>query len=174
MTLEDFPAYAREHWREIRQSLIDGSYQPHQVRQVVIPKPHGKGERKLGVPCVVDRVIQQAILQALTPIFDPEFSESSYGCRPQRSAHGAIRQVKTFVKSGYRIVVTWIQRPAQGWKQLKQYPLALGAVVLLGGVGLTKTQLLSAVHLALARDPLSRQLWLIVADEPTSLPTFRA
>lgn len=57
MSLEDFPAYARAHWNEIRQSLKDGSYQPRPVRRVVIPKPHGKGERKLGVPCVVDRVI---------------------------------------------------------------------------------------------------------------------
>lgn len=104
MSLEDFPAYAREHWSEIRQSLLDGSYQPRPVRRVVIPKPQEKGERKLGVPGVVDRVIQQAILQVLTPIFDPEFSESSYGSRPKRSAHGAIRQVKTVVKAGYRWV----------------------------------------------------------------------
>lgn len=105
MTLEDFPAYAREHWSEIRQSLLDGSYQPRPVRRVVIPKPQGKGERKLGVPCVVDRVIQQAILQVLSPMFDSEFSESSFGCRPRRSAHGAIQQVKAFVKSGYRVAV---------------------------------------------------------------------
>ncbi|WP_242036540.1 group II intron reverse transcriptase/maturase [Leptolyngbya sp. FACHB-321] len=105
MTLEDFPAHAREHWSEIRQSLMNGNYQPRPVRRVVIPKPHGKGERKLGVPCVVDRVIQQAILQVLTPIFDPGFSESSFGSRPKRSAHGAIRQVKTFVKEGYRYAV---------------------------------------------------------------------
>jgi RNA-directed DNA polymerase len=105
MSLEDFPDYAREHWREIRQSLMDGRYQPRPVRRVVIPKPHGKGERKLGVPCVVDRVIQQAILQVLSPIFDPGFSESSFGSRPKRSAHGAIQQVKTFVKVGYRYVV---------------------------------------------------------------------
>lgn len=105
MTLDDFPAYAREHWGEIRQSLSDGSYQPRPVRRVVIPKPHGKGERKLGVPCVIDRVIQQAILQMLTPIFDPGFSESSYGSRPKRSAQVAIRQVKTFVKEGYRYAV---------------------------------------------------------------------
>ncbi len=105
MTLEEFPAYAREHWSEIRQSLIDGNYQPRPVRRVVIPKPRGKGERKLGVPCVIDRVIQQAILQVLSPIFDPGFSESSYGSRPKRSAHGAIRQVKTAVKAGYRYAV---------------------------------------------------------------------
>jgi RNA-directed DNA polymerase len=105
MRLDEFPAYAREHWSEIRQSLMDGSYQPRPVRRVVIPKPRGKGERKLGVPCVIDRVIQQAILQVLTPIFDPGFSESSFGSRPKRSAHGAIRQVKMMVKAGYRMVV---------------------------------------------------------------------
>jgi RNA-directed DNA polymerase len=105
MTLEDFPAYAKAHWSEIRQALLNGKYQPRPVRRVVIPKPHGKGERLLGVPCVVDRVIQQAILQILTPIFDPEFSESSFGSRPRRSAHEAIRQVKGFIKAGCQFVV---------------------------------------------------------------------
>ncbi|MFM7221692.1 MAG: group II intron reverse transcriptase/maturase [Nodosilinea sp.] len=105
MCLEDFPGYAREHWPAIRQSLVDGSYQPRPVRRVVIPKPGGRGERLLGVPCVVDRVIQQAILQVLTPIFDPGFSESSFGSRPKRSAHGAIKQIKGFLKAGHRIAV---------------------------------------------------------------------
>lgn len=68
---------------------------------------------------------------------------------------------------------TWIHRPAKGWKQLKQYHLALGEVVLLSGVSLTKTHLSRDVHLALAREPLSRQLWMVVSDEPTSLQTFR-
>jgi RNA-directed DNA polymerase len=68
-TLEDFPAYAREHGSEMRQSLADGSYQPRPVRRVVIPKPQGKGERKLGVPCVIDRVIQQAKSESLA---DPQ------------------------------------------------------------------------------------------------------
>ncbi len=105
MRIADFPTYARLHWEEIRQSLREGKYQPTPVRRVVIPKPGGKGERLLGVPSVLDRVIQQAILQVLTPIFDPEFSESSFGCRPKRSAHGAISQVKAYVKQGYRGVV---------------------------------------------------------------------
>lgn len=105
MRLEDFPSYARHHWGEIRQSLRDGRYQPTPVRRVVILKPGGKGERLLGVPTVIDRVIQQAISQVLTPMFDPEFSESSFGCRPQRSAHGAIEQVKEYIKQGYRGVV---------------------------------------------------------------------
>ena len=105
MPLEDFPSYARTHWPAIRQSLLDGTYRPQPVRRVVIPKPGGRGERLLGVPCVVDRVIQQAILQVLTPIFDPGFSASSFGSRPKRSAHGAIAQIKGSLKEGYRIAV---------------------------------------------------------------------
>jgi RNA-directed DNA polymerase len=105
MAIEDFPADVRQHWDKTYQSLQDGSYQPSPVRRVIIPKPGGKGERLLGVPTVLDRVLQQAILQVLTPLFDPEFSESSFGCRPKRSAHGAIKQVKEYVKQGYRGVV---------------------------------------------------------------------
>nr|WP_026103013.1 group II intron reverse transcriptase/maturase [Pseudanabaena sp. PCC 6802] len=104
MTIGDFLDYAREHWTEIRASLKDGTYQPQPVRQVVIPKPRG-GERKLGIPCVIDRVIQQAILQVLSPMFEPGFSDSSYGSRPKRSAHGAIRQVKSAIKAGYQVAV---------------------------------------------------------------------
>ena len=102
MRIEDFPEFARSHWAEIRQQLTDGSYQPQAVRRVTIPKPGG-GERLLGIPTVVDRVIQQAIAQVLTPIFDPGFSESSFGFRPGRSAHGALRQVQGHIKAGYRI-----------------------------------------------------------------------
>jgi len=104
MRIEDFADYARREWATIRHSLLDGSYQPTAVRRVSIPKPGG-GERNLGVPCVLDRVIQQAILPVLTPLFDPEFLESSFGSRPKRSAHGAINQVKGFIKAGYRIAV---------------------------------------------------------------------
>lgn len=104
MRIEDFPAFARSHWAEIRQQLERGTYQPQPVRRVSIPKPGG-GERLLGIPTVVDRVIQQAIAQVLTPIFDPGFSESSFGFRPGRSAHGALRQVQGHIEAGYRIAV---------------------------------------------------------------------
>jgi RNA-directed DNA polymerase len=94
MTIEEFPTYARAHWKEIRQSLRCGTYRPSPVRRVEIPKPSG-GKRKLGIPCVVDRVIQQAIAQILTPLFDPEFSESSYGFRRGRLVRDALRTMQS-------------------------------------------------------------------------------
>lgn len=104
MRIEDFPAYARGHWPAIRQALREGTYCPQPVRRVSIPKPGG-GERLLGIPTVVDRLIQQAIAQVMGPIFDAGFSESSFGFRPRRSAHGALRQVQADIKAGYRIAV---------------------------------------------------------------------
>ena len=93
MTIEDFPAHARAHWPAVRQQIGEGRYQPQAVRRVEIPKPAG-GKRLLGIPTITDRVVQQAIAQVLTPIFDPTFSDSSFGFRPGRNAHQAIRQVR--------------------------------------------------------------------------------
>ena len=104
MTIGDFPAYARAHWPAVRQQIREGRYQPQAVRRVEIPKPGG-GKRMLGIPTVMDRVIQQAIAQVLTPIFDPTFSDSSFGFRPGRNAHQAIRQVQASVKEGRNIAV---------------------------------------------------------------------
>ena len=90
MTTEELVPWLREHWAPVRQALDAGTYRPSPVRRVVIPKPGG-GERLLGVPTCLDRLIQQAIAQVLTPVFDPGFSGSSFGFRPGRSAHQAVR-----------------------------------------------------------------------------------
>lgn len=104
MTIDDAKDYLREHWPSIRSQLLEGTYQPQPVKRVEIPKPEG-GVRKLGVPCVVDRLIQQALLQVLQERWDPTFSEHSYGFRPGRSAHQAVAQAQRFVAEGYSTVV---------------------------------------------------------------------
>ena len=104
MTIDDAKDYLREHWPSIRSQLLAGTYQPQPVKRVEIPKPDG-GVRKLGVPCVVDRLIQQALLQVLQGQWDPTFSEHSYGFRPGRSAHQAVAQAQQYIAAGYNVVV---------------------------------------------------------------------
>jgi RNA-directed DNA polymerase len=104
MPIDDFLAFAREHWEKIRSSIFAGTYQPLPVKRVEIPKATG-GTRPLGIPTVLDRLIQQAIAQVLLPIFDPHFSEASFGFRPGRSAHQAVYRVRDFIRKGYRVAV---------------------------------------------------------------------
>jgi len=104
MSISEFPEFSRNHWESIRKQLMEGSYIPSPVKRVEIPKSDG-GKRSLGIPTVTDRVIQQGIAQVLTPIFDPLFSDSSYGFRPHRSAHDAVRKVREYIKQGYRVAV---------------------------------------------------------------------
>ena len=104
MEVKDLSGYLKEHWKEVREALESGKYRPSPVRRVEIPKPDG-GVRQLGIPTVLDRLIQQAIAQVLTPMFEAVFSPYSYGFRPGRSAHQAVQKSQEYIREGYDWVV---------------------------------------------------------------------
>jgi len=104
MTVHEVPGYLQQHWPAIRNQLLRGTYVPQPVKRVEIPKPDG-GVRKLGIPTVLDRFIQQAVMQVLQDRWDGTFSDHSYGFRPGRSAHQAVEQAQQYIASGYRWVV---------------------------------------------------------------------
>jgi RNA-directed DNA polymerase len=101
MSVDDLRQHLKENWPAIKQQLLEGSYPPTAVRRVRIPKPTGKDKRELGIPCVVDRFIQQAMLQVLQRKWDKRFSDYSYGFRPARRAHHAVAQAQSYLKQGY-------------------------------------------------------------------------
>jgi len=105
MSVDELLPYLKESRMQLVQQIRDGKYKPNPVRRVEIPKEEKGKVRKLGIPTVVDRVIQQAITQVLTPIYEPQFSDKSYGFRPKRSAHDALKQCQKDVEDGYRYVV---------------------------------------------------------------------
>lgn len=104
MRVDELLPYLKENGRQLQRDILEGKYQPKPVRRVEIPKPEG-GVRLLGIPTTIDRMVQQAIAQQLTPIFEPKFSESSYGFRPNRNAHQAIKKSQEYINAGYKWVV---------------------------------------------------------------------
>ena len=104
MAVEELLGYLKAHGEDLKNSILGGKYRPNPVRRVEIPKENGK-TRPLGIPTAVDRVIQQAIAQVLTPIYEPKFVETSYGFRPKRSAHDALKKSQEYISEGYKYVV---------------------------------------------------------------------
>jgi RNA-directed DNA polymerase len=150
MTVAELADYVKQYWPTLKARLLAGEYHPQGVRAVDIPKPKG-GTRQLGIPNVVDRLIQQALLQQLTPIFDPLFSDTSYGFRPGRSAHQAIKTARNHVVAGHRwcveldlekffdrvnhdILMAHVQRHVEDKRVLKLIRRYLEAGVMSGGI----------------------------------------
>src|SRR6266576_3835926 len=105
MTVDQLGDYLKQHWPVIREQLLNGTYEPKPVRRVEIPKPDGGGMRKLGIPTVLDRFIQQAVMQVLQRQCDPTFSRHSYGFKSSRSAHQAVAQAQQYIAAGYVWVI---------------------------------------------------------------------